>query len=301
MVAMFRTLPRLNRPMSEANQKSRARAANPNAIEVPTSKGRTILGEPKSSDTGAAFVSTKERLAPLRNAERYTARALKALDEASNINELDHETSKIKRDFVRVFIESKKDVPAKNRIEISKLGNILAVRTKERYRYFQKIMDKNINLLSDVFNKIDHPDGDRAITLRKFVAGIGLSHLLVPENQTSLALQAEISSPSLPTEAPAIFRERASKSENAPTFIQRVYGKWLTGEFTRADLRRLDESAATGLKNWERLHGKSDLNLPTVIERNDRKLADLAATSGNAGAEISRLRSALIRRQRKPK
>lgn len=106
----------------------------------------------------------------------------------------------------------------------------------------------------------------------------------------------------LPQVAPSpLYRERADKSENARDFVQRVYGPWLTGEFTRADLRRLDPSAAQGLKNWERLHGKSDLNLPTVIERNDRKLADLAATSGNAAAEISRLRSALIRRQRKPK
>lgn len=97
-----------------------------------------------------------------------------------------------------------------------------------------------------------------------------------------------------------MYAARPDRKETAPQFIERVYGGagWLTGAFTRADLRKLDSSAAMGLANWERINGRATLNLPTVKERNDRELATeqgqaLARSNPNA-----RLHSAMWRRRR---
>lgn len=79
--------------------------------------------------------------------------------------------------------------------------------------------------------------------------------------------------------------------ESAPDFIERIYGKRLTGEFTRADLRKLDAQAEMGLRNWERKHGRAPLNLPTVEERNDHLLArdpeTLSRTERQARTRVS--------------
>jgi hypothetical protein len=97
-----------------------------------------------------------------------------------------------------------------------------------------------------------------------------------------------------------MYAARPNRKESAPQFIERVYGGagWLTGEFTRAELRKLDSAAVMGLENWERKNGRASLNLPTVKERNDRELATeegqaLARTNPNA-----RLHSAMWRRRR---
>ncbi|MCR0981848.1 hypothetical protein [Roseomonas populi] len=66
------------------------------------------------------------------------------------------------------------------------------------------------------------------------------------------------------------YAERADKSESAPVFIERVYKDWLTGEFTRADLRRIDPKAEMALRNWEKKYGRASINLPTLKERYDR-------------------------------
>lgn len=77
----------------------------------------------------------------------------------------------------------------------------------------------------------------------------------------------------LPSSAPnGEVYEKRPKGENAPDFIKRVYGLWLTGEFTRADLRKLDEKAEMGLRNWERKNGRVDFELPTKKQRNDALL-----------------------------
>ena len=75
----------------------------------------------------------------------------------------------------------------------------------------------------------------------------------------------------IPTEPPGgqLYADRPRKSENAPAFIQRVYGPWLDGSFTRADLRRIDPGAMNGLKNWEARFGRTDI-LPTKKERTDK-------------------------------
>ncbi|WP_182422404.1 hypothetical protein [Aureimonas sp. ME7] len=46
----------------------------------------------------------------------------------------------------------------------------------------------------------------------------------------------------LPTSPPngELFKHRANRREKPPEFIARVYGPYLTGDFTRADLRRVD-------------------------------------------------------------
>ena len=99
------------------------------------------------------------------------------------------------------------------------------------------------------------------------------------------------------------YAHRTIASESAPEFIARVYRDALNGEFTRADLRKCDEQAEMALRNWERRNGRSDLNLPTVKERNDRLLSEnpLLKKSPET-AEHDRLRAVLQkRRQRSPK
>lgn len=107
-------------------------------------------------------------------------------------------------------------------------------------------------------------------------------------------------SKSIPTEPPngQLYADRPSKSENAPAFIQRVYGPWLDGNFTRADLRRLDRKASIALTNWERDHKqRADINLPTIKERNDALVAaglivtdDPMETARRAAAMVNRAR-----------
>lgn len=79
-----------------------------------------------------------------------------------------------------------------------------------------------------------------------------------------------------PLVAPELYMERELKAEKAPSFILRVYGEWLDGDFTRADLRRLDRKCAYALRDYEARNGKvplAELKLPTVKQRNDRLLA----------------------------
>lgn len=106
-------------------------------------------------------------------------------------------------------------------------------------------------------------------------------------------LREALSSLDLPVAPPngETFDMRANKKESAPEYIGRVYGQWLTGEFTRADLRRLDKAAEMGLRNWERSHGRAPLNLPTVKERNDRLIAEVGVPQKpDEAREYDRLR-----------
>lgn len=106
----------------------------------------------------------------------------------------------------------------------------------------------------------------------------------------------------LPTAPPAgeTYRRRQKRSETAPQFIDRVYGDWLTGEFTRADLGRLDPSAVTGLLNYERNYGPSGLNLPTKKERND-KIFEEGTILTDDPDETARRAAAAAYRERKLK
>lgn len=110
----------------------------------------------------------------------------------------------------------------------------------------------------------------------------------------------------LPTTPPngELYKTHSAGDVDVVAFIERVYGQrgYLTGEFTRADLRRIDPSAATALNNWEkgsktRPKGRAPLNLPTVAERNDQRLMERPElTDPEAAREFERLRSAARRR-----
>lgn len=94
-----------------------------------------------------------------------------------------------------------------------------------------------------------------------------------------------------------LYADRPDRKESAPQFIERVYGGagWLTGDFTRADLRKVDPKAVAGLINWERANGRASVNLPTLKERNDRRLE--APTDGVGKLErMERQRLAATRR-----
>lgn len=100
--------------------------------------------------------------------------------------------------------------------------------------------------------------------------------------------------------APELYTDRADKSENAPSFIERVYGTrgYLDGSFTRADLRRLDPKAYAALNNWEQHRGeRADLNLPTKASAMDARVARLSPDAARvASSTHNRLRLAISRR-----
>lgn len=60
----------------------------------------------------------------------------------------------------------------------------------------------------------------------------------------------------LPKSAPRVYPGLRSGIE-APDFVVDVYGPWLTGAFTRADLKKLDRKAYTALDNWEQRFGET--------------------------------------------
>lgn len=102
-----------------------------------------------------------------------------------------------------------------------------------------------------------------------------------------------------PHVAPTLYADRPDKSENVVDFIRRVYSPWLDGDFTRADLRHLDKKCASALTSFEHNRGQgrlplSELNLPTVQERNDRLLQE--GLDSQDPAERRRLQHVLSKR-----
>lgn len=112
---------------------------------------------------------------------------------------------------------------------------------------------------------------------------------------------------SMPTTPPGgrYYVDRDKRIE-APDFIVEVYGPWMRGEgwwepgeFTRADLRKIDPKADAGLANWETRNGaRADIGLPTVKERNDARLAALGPNSLDRLRAASSLRLAALRREK---
>lgn len=113
-------------------------------------------------------------------------------------------------------------------------------------------------------------------------------------------LQHEASKIKLEVPPDGQYYKDKNTTEDAPSFIKRVYGKWLTGAFTRADLRKIDKSAEMALRNWERFNGRADLNLPTVKERNDKQLALESGSSKPDDLARERMRLASAAARRKP-
>lgn len=114
----------------------------------------------------------------------------------------------------------------------------------------------------------------------------------------------------IPKRAPdgEIYSSHAKPGEDVVGFLNRVYGQrgYLTGEFTRADLRKIDPSAMTALNNWEkgnstRPRSRAPLNLPTVAERNDRYVAQGEIVADDPKETARRAAAAVYRMTRKPK
>lgn len=70
-----------------------------------------------------------------------------------------------------------------------------------------------------------------------------------------------------PKSAPELYVERIEKRESIVEFLNRVYGPWLNGSFSRADLGKIDPKAYVALINYENKRKRSVprdiLNLPT--------------------------------------
>ena len=111
---------------------------------------------------------------------------------------------------------------------------------------------------------------------------------------------SKLSAPVIPSAPPGgeTYDKRQDRKERAPDFIQRVYGPWLDGSLTRADLRKLDPKAEIALSNWERKNGRGDLNLPTKKEQHDRLFAEGALNADDL-AHSARLLAALSYRSKK--
>jgi hypothetical protein len=93
----------------------------------------------------------------------------------------------------------------------------------------------------------------------------------------SLFIVIDHLSRSAPERPPELWQNRPDKSEKIFDFIRRVYAPYI-GRIRRADLRRLDFSLYKSLyykKHQDEYKGKSDLNLLSVREANDRLLAQL--------------------------
>lgn len=114
----------------------------------------------------------------------------------------------------------------------------------------------------------------------KLLLDFGVTYQKVPEIVPFLLLVLEElkkvgsnSTSAVPQGRPTEKYANRPNGEDAPAFIERVWGPWLDGNFSRADLRKEDEGAATGLVNWETKHRRrADINLPTLQEKNDAVL-----------------------------
>lgn len=144
-------------------------------------------------------------------------------------------------------------------------------------------------------------------TFREAVQSQGLNGKEVCEVFRQIAancgLEGELKQkkPELPTAPPngETYAARSNRKEDGPAFISRVYAPWLTGEFTRADLNKIDPQAVSALINWESKHGRrTEINLPTVKERNDRLLAEKSLDPSDIRLAM-RLKTAAYRRGNK--
>src|SRR5215207_7690967 len=99
---------------------------------------------------------------------------------------------------------------------------------------------------------------DEAERLRRVISGL-LQNMGKDDLDRVLAVAQRIRArrdvPDPPRSAPELFRGREG-GETVVEFIARVYGPWLTGEFTRAALARLDRKCEKALRDWEYRHGK---------------------------------------------
>lgn len=78
----------------------------------------------------------------------------------------------------------------------------------------------------------------------------------------------------LPAEAPALWLQRADRSQTPPAFIREHYRPWLGKGLTQAHILRLDRSLYNALHKWLRSNPMPpDLDLPTRKQWNDRALA----------------------------
>lgn len=106
----------------------------------------------------------------------------------------------------------------------------------------------------------------------------------------------------LPSHPPALWATDKHAGETPPDFIKRHYEPWIGRGLARPDIKRLDARLYVALNNWLR-HNEipSDLNLPTLKEKNDGWVATILKegrpTADNMTAkEASRLAGALHRR-----
>lgn len=159
-----------------------------------------------------------------------------------------------------------------------------------------------------------HPDHLKRVLTSQYEAILHhtlLGHVLAvkfdldPTSKHSLLVYDQeppprLKAPTIPSAPPGgeTYDRRQDRKERAPDFIQRVYGPWLDGSLTRADLRKLDPKAEIALSNWERKNGRGDLNLPTKKELHDRLFAEGALNADDL-AHSARLLAALSYRSKK--
>jgi len=88
---------------------------------------------------------------------------------------------------------------------------------------------------------------------------------LVPELNDLLTYGIAIAARSVPTKAPALWKEDRLPHEKPADFVTRVYGQW-AGRITLADVRKTDAPLWAALENFKSYHDRlpTGFHLPTL-------------------------------------
>ena len=161
---------------------------------------------------------------------------------------------------LKAFVEKKVSLHITNRprFYIDEKGNPRSI--KPMGRKIAEGINRTVNFnLQDLILAL-HEKGlldDRAGELLSIIDSLS------PKN---LAHKVFDTDPPLPRIAPELFQDRTDKSEDAPQFIKRVYGKYLGRGLTRHELGDLDKQLMNRFYNWIKKpenRASFDLDLPT--------------------------------------
>lgn len=131
-------------------------------------------------------------------------------------------------------------------------------------------IDHIATIFNDRLRSFKLSDAQKEEIVVSFLSRCGLSTPEVAKSKLKLTFDSQANI--------ELYEKRVDKKEDPVVFINRVYGSYLNGEFTRADLRKIDAKAVAALNNYENARKTkvplSQLNLPTVANRTTRKFVE---------------------------
>ena len=168
----------------------------------------------------------------------------------------------IKRLTHEEFVRDIEAFSALNGLALSEIG-FQALKDRAFYLKLKKGLSPTLQRVERVYDFMIEFEAARPAPAASAEGAIDLPYALHPKRRPRQ--QA----------APTSYVNRPNRKESVVAFIRRSYRRLLDGNFTRADLRRIDPAAISALVRWERDHGRvplDKLNLPTKQERNTRLL-----------------------------